>query len=298
MDTEKCAVQGAEVVAYYGSYLHEFNMQVHTHPDRYELMYVADGVCEIAADGVVHHVRPKQMVYLEPGVPHRLYVEKGRPCTIFNVEYRFTADGSGLDVGGLQAGCAPFSELLRARPRACVLDDSHKVCFAIKDVVDELWTDSGDAYALSLLFSRLLVELARCYQDAQKGKGGAGYVNRAKEFVASRYDTDITVQDVARYVGLNHSYLQSLFSASVGCGIMTYIRNLRLDKACFLLKNSSKPVTDIAFECGYNSRQQFGYSFSQRYGMSPQRYRRLGARFLSVETAPPGMTRQKDAKVD
>ena len=81
-------------------------------------------------------------------------------------------------------------------------------------------------------------------------------------------------------MGLNQAYLQTLFSTHFGCGVMAYANRLRIEKACFLLKNSELSITDIACETGYNSRQQFGYSFHRQMGKSPQQYRKeLGYQF-------------------
>lgn len=275
-----------EMMACYGRYLHEFHMETHIHPDRYELMYVSDGNCEIMIENRIYQVRHGQFVYISPGIPHRLTVEKGCPCTVFNLEYAFRV-GRGLELGEIYQKSTLCAQFWEEAPKYCVLEDSGKACFAIRDLVDELKKQNQDEYLLSLLFCRLYVEVAKCYEIGKKVHGGAGYINRAQEFISSYYASDISAGDVARYVGLNVTYLQRLFSETTGCGIMTFVRNMRLDKACFLLKNSNRSITDIAFACGYNSRQQFGYSFVHRYGMSPSEFRRLNTQSISI---PEGKT--------
>ena len=57
-----------------------------------------------------------------------------------------------------------------------------------------------------------------------------------------------------------------------------------MERAEFLLVNSSMKITDIAFSTGYNSRQHFGHTFEKYYGMSPLQYRKLHSRTLVPDT--------------
>lgn len=47
----------------------------------------------------------------------------------------------------------------------------------------------------------------------------------------------------------------------------------RLDKACFLLKNTTMKVIDISYFVGYENVSYFHRIFNHRYGMSPRDYR-------------------------
>ena len=56
---------------------------------------------------------------------------------------------------------------------------------------------------------------------------------------------------------------------------MKYLNDIRLEKACQQLKESAdKNIIDIAFDCGFSSNQYFTRVFKERYGMSPQRFRK------------------------
>ncbi len=65
---------------------------------------------------------------------------------------------------------------------------------------------------------------------------------------------------------------------------MEYINNQRLERAQFLLKNSSMNIVDIAFEAGFNSRQHFGYTFQKKYRLSPKQYRKLKGQNIAADT--------------
>ena len=53
-----------------------------------------------------------------------------------------------------------------------------------------------------------------------------------------------------------------------------YIRNYRLQKACYLLAESEDAITQIAYSCGLGSSSYFGKTFREKFGCSPLEYRR------------------------
>jgi AraC family cel operon transcriptional repressor len=53
-----------------------------------------------------------------------------------------------------------------------------------------------------------------------------------------------------------------------------YVTRVRLEHACKLLASTRRPVTDIAFDSGFQSVSQFHRSFRAIYGEKPLEYRR------------------------
>ena len=52
-----------------------------------------------------------------------------------------------------------------------------------------------------------------------------------------------------------------------------FLNFLRINRACTLLKTTSRSVTDIAFEVGYNTVKTFNRNFLKFRGMSPSAFR-------------------------
>lgn len=52
-----------------------------------------------------------------------------------------------------------------------------------------------------------------------------------------------------------------------------YIRNVRLQTACKLLRETKLPITEVAQQCGLGSSSYFGAQFRQEFGASPTEYR-------------------------
>jgi AraC-like DNA-binding protein len=53
-----------------------------------------------------------------------------------------------------------------------------------------------------------------------------------------------------------------------------YIKTMRLEKAKELLETSDIPVSEVAFQTGFNSPSNFAKVFSEKYGITPSQFRR------------------------
>lgn len=165
-----------------------------------------------------------------------------------------------------------------------ICSDSGKVSYALKDLIDELEKKkTSDSYLLNILFIRLMIELTKCF-IGDTHLASILHIRKAKQYIVDHLYEDINVAMVASHVGINHCYLQTLFSVHLHSGIMNYINNLRMDHAAFLLKNSNMSITNIAFHVGYNSRQHFSYTFEKHYQMGPRQYRKLNGQNLMTDT--------------
>ena len=54
---------------------------------------------------------------------------------------------------------------------------------------------------------------------------------------------------------------------------MRYYRDLRLEKARNLLRNSPLPLTEIALVTGFANSSHFSRLFARRFGAPPSRFR-------------------------
>lgn len=285
----------AQSMAYYALNLDVFDMPLHRH-DRCEIMYLVDGKCTVEVDGTTHQLQSKQFVFLDQQIPHRLFIERGTPCTLLNYEFRCSGEPGGVDVSDLARCCPEVARFLTAGISAPLLYDRGKTGYALKDLIGAL--EAGEqGYLLDLLLRRMLLELARC-TGAEAASPGISYLKRARQYITDHLCEELNVPQIAAFVGINHSYLQTLFSKQFGCGLMTYVSNQRMDRASFLLKNSNMGITDIAFHVGFNSRQHFGYTFEKRFAMSPKQYRKLNGQNIPADTGSAQQLLTQDGRRD
>ncbi len=271
------------LTAFYALSLNEFHMEPHTH-SRSEIMYVTKGSCQIQAEQESFTLTDRQFIFLDENVPHCLTVSPENPCSILNLEFTCNTLPTFIDISDAKNQCPALANFCRT-PRSYALSSDHgNLGYALKDLISHLQGhDSDQNYLVQLLFLRFIVELSEIMQKTEK-TGGLYYLKKAQKYIHSNLTEPLKIPEIAEHTGINKSYLQALFSRQLHCTITDYINERRLEHAAFLLTNSTMPVTDIAFQSGYNSRQHFGRTFEKFYGISPLKYRQLHGKVLAVET--------------
>lgn len=107
------------------------------------------------------------------------------------------------------------------------------------------------------------------------------YVSHALDYIKHYYDT-IKVNDVARYIGINRSYLTNIFKKKMGVSPQEYLLQYRLNKGCQLLLGTRLSIQEIAQKIGYDNPLTFSKMFKNTYGVSPRNYRLQGGATAGV----------------
>lgn len=98
-------------------------------------------------------------------------------------------------------------------------------------------------------------------------------IRKSVHYINQRYNTDLSLEEVAKYVGLNSTYFSILFKKETGLNFSHYINKLRIEQAKHLLKTSSLPLVAIAEETGFESQSYFSKVFKQLTGSTPKQFR-------------------------
>jgi len=112
----------------------------------------------------------------------------------------------------------------------------------------------------------------RCRPDLLEPPGDDA-VRTARSVLEKSYTAGVSLDDLAREVGMSKYHLQRQFKGAFGMTPAAYLTELRLAKAARLLANTGYSVTRIALDAGYRSVSHFTARFRDRYGCSPTAYR-------------------------
>lgn len=105
----------------------------------------------------------------------------------------------------------------------------------------------------------------------------------AKEYLDQHIDDTTTLRELSRIVGLNEFKLKKGFKECFNTTIHNYLVERRLCASCILLKNNKCPVSEVAFEVGYQCPSKFINSFKKRYGVTPGKYRKRVLELISTD---------------
>ena len=84
----------------------------------------------------------------------------------------------------------------------------------------------------------------------------------------------LTVEDLARHVGVNRSHLFRIFKKMLGMSPQEYLLGFKLTRARELMETSDLSVTEILYSCGFNDLSNFSKQFKKAYGVSPVTFRK------------------------
>lgn len=77
----------------------------------------------------------------------------------------------------------------------------------------------------------------------------------------------------SKLIGLNESYLSTLFKKETGLGVAEYITRQRMSAAENMLKYSEFTLAEISDILNYSSYSHFARVLRKRYGTSPRLFR-------------------------
>ncbi|MDQ1919201.1 XylR family transcriptional regulator [Massilia pseudoviolaceinigra] len=111
------------------------------------------------------------------------------------------------------------------------------------------------------------------------------HVMRARHFIRQYACQGIKTHQVADYVGVSRSSLETYFRHEMGCSVHDVILRFKLDAAKAGLESAERSIADVATGCGFTSTQYMYLVFKRELGCTPRAYR---DRALGENTLAPG----------
>jgi len=94
-----------------------------------------------------------------------------------------------------------------------------------------------------------------------------------KEIVLQNQYSNLSLSELAHLCNFSLATFKRKFTKLYGISPAQYFLSKRLDKSRHLLLIQSKSISDIAYECGFESVSNFDRSFKRYFGKSPKEYR-------------------------
>ena len=104
-------------------------------------------------------------------------------------------------------------------------------------------------------------------QINQKSKNH--YIKDATDYILLNYTNPLSSCDIAKHLNISPSYFSALFHKQTGDTVTDFITKLRLDKAHSMLLMGNFSVSEVCYDCGFNSLSNFLRAYKLKYGVSP-----------------------------
>jgi AraC family transcriptional regulator, transcriptional activator of the genes for pyochelin and ferripyochelin receptors len=118
---------------------------------------------------------------------------------------------------------------------------------------------------------------SECFRSIESTKHTARSVLKAQHFLAQNFAAPPSLEKLAAEVGLSRSALCTGFRQLLGQSVYEYIRDLRMQQALALLRESDESIIQIAYAVGYNRPSSFAVAVQRHFGATPSELRRRAA---------------------
>ena len=98
-------------------------------------------------------------------------------------------------------------------------------------------------------------------------------LQNAIDYIEDHLHDPINLTDVSQAAFSSLSYFHRIFYFMTGYTVKEYIRKRRLSKAAYDLRCTQTPITEIAFNAGYETLESFTRAFKKNFALGPREFR-------------------------
>lgn len=253
------------------SYAPLWGFSPHRH-EYYQLLYILSGTGAFQIDGQKLTAGEYDCILVRPGQEHEFIADHKGEVTMFDM--KFVLHGETVSY------CQRLQNKTHLESKAFIrcLEDVYKEAVDKKPFFMDI---------VNSRFKQALIYLIR------EGADDEGEINpdtdsfsevskKLDEFLRQNYGEFLTLDDIASKIGYSKIYLCQAFKKDCGMTVMQYLYDIRLDKAKGMLINTDDSLKAIAFGCGFRSLPHFNRTFSNRFNVSPGKFRRDQKRRLNL----------------
>lgn len=185
-----------------------------------------------------------------------------------------------------------FEEL--AASRSININYCHNVCLQLLIIASGLLMDmeiihddeltdvkSKWDYVFKLETIEDMREFAKSYYrgacgliSEKRNKRSTNVVEKVKDIINKKYNTNLTINSIAKEVYIASTYLCLVFRQETGETLNEYLTGVRINKAKELLMDPGIKLYDVCFAVGYTDASYFTKIFKKSTGLTPSDFRR------------------------
>jgi len=141
----------------------------------------------------------------------------------------------------------------------------------------KMLTESPNIFQLKSIVLNMINDLQ--IQLTHSVRKYSSFIEESLNYIKEHLEDDLSLEQIAQHVHINKSYFSRTFKKECGDSVISYITNLRINKAKELLATSNLKTFEISETVGIHDPAYFSVIFKKNTGMSPKAYR---DQFLNV----------------
>lgn len=200
-------------------------------------------------------------------------IQKGRTFEVHDLMRRLF---QGRGAPGEQADAPALESVVLGNVLVALSDYSSVVTQEDVNILNILgepvsWEEKEESVTKGIL------EIAERFERQSNETEKNAHIYNAKKYIHDNLSRDISLGDIAQYVGVNTSYFSRIFKANTGRTALQYMTDLRIRKAKESLRMSNMTIKEISDSLGYNDVRSFTRFFKKAEGCTPSIFRNITA---------------------
>lgn len=252
------------------------DVELHHH-DFYEVDFLVSGDVTYVIESRVYHVRPGQMLIINPRELHQVYIQ---PDAAPYERYMLWIAPSLLQ--GLSSAqtdlcrCFDISRPHYGNLLHLPLQHRKLIPAMMENLLQEQEQPSfGSDLMRRNLLAELMVHINRLAElpntTAEADPNSNTVVGQVIDHINDHFHETLSLDQLAERFFVSKYHLSHEFNRQMGIGIYQYIQKKRLLIARQLLNEGQKP-TEVYASCGFGDYAAFFRAFRKVYGLSPREY--------------------------
>jgi AraC-like DNA-binding protein/quercetin dioxygenase-like cupin family protein len=235
------------------------------------LLLVLDGRGQVSIDERDYRISPGRLVQVQMGSRLAAVTDPDAPLSFLLIHATATVAGA-VPVGSVLG----FPDLLTIpldHPVRSLLEEACRAC-ALRPPG---WERGCEALVLMALLE-LVRGFGALLAPLQRPRALAGITRLLPALDAMRTDlaTPLPMPDLARRAGLSQPQFRRVFHQVLGCSPVAYLRRLRMEEACRMLRQGGFTIDQVSRAVGYAEPAFFHRTFTRLIGVTPGRWREQG----------------------
>jgi AraC-like DNA-binding protein len=254
-----------------------FGVNWHFH-DEFELMYIIKGEGVRIVGDRMDYFNKEELVFLGSGVPHVFKNDKNASQN--EVDYivvKFNRIIGGQDLFKIPE-LAPINRFLKRAGKGLIFSDT--TVMKLKKQLIKLAKSKNEDRIILLLKVLKILSAQEDYNELstdtfllKNTSAGEDRTKKVINYISENYNKNISLEDLASISYMTTNSFCRYFKNRTGKTAFQFIREFRINKACQMLINGEKNISQICFDTGFNSLSSFNRVFKSLKHISATEYK-------------------------
>lgn len=258
-----------------------FDPTFHLHPE-FQLSFVVEGEGNRFVGDSIKSFKANDLVLIGPNLPHvwrshNDYFEKGSQLSTTVIVIYFHEHFLGETIHEKKE----FESIKHLFQRSqCGIEITGDTRFRVCKLMVELLDLKGADSIIQLLKILNIIAISdECHlitdthSRSYNTEAETDRMNKVYEFIMKNFHRKIHLEEVASLASMTSTSFSRYFKSRVNQSFSDFLKEIRIEYACKLLKERKINIDVIGYKCGYQSLTNFNKQFKKVTGKQPFQYR-------------------------